>query len=145
MGAMCRQELNSPTAQVFALLFLLWVLSRFQGPEQTRTVTSSLGAGAIAGCHFPPAPVPFLFGLAGLKENVVYVCILCWDLKSGHTMCSTMQHPKKNTISIKMGMLMSKFVLKNLILIQNLIIVFMSKFVFPAQSLSNLLNSCSRL
>ena len=95
MGAMRRQELDSSTAQVFALLLLLWVCIRVQF-------------------------------VLGFEEWAYYV--------QHHV-----QHPKKNTISIKMGMLMSKFVLKNLFLIQSLIITFMSKFVFPAQSLSNLL------
>ena len=95
----------------------------FQGTEQTRTVPSSLGAGAIAGVPFPPRSCPFSFGLAGLKEHVVYVCILCWDLKSGHTMCSTMcSIQKRIRFPSLMGMLMSKLVLKNLFLIQNFLL-----------------------
>ena len=81
VGVVRRQELDSSTAQVFALLFLLWVLSRFQGPEQTRTVTSSLGAGAIAGVPFPPRSCPFSFGLAGL-------CAFCVEIWRVGILCA---------------------------------------------------------
>ena len=141
---MCRQELDSSTAQVFALLFLLWVLSRFQGPEHGNFFT-------VCWCHcwgaIPPCSCPFSFGLAGLRENAfgLRVHFVLGFEEWAYYVQHHVQHPKKNTISIKMGMLMSKFVLKNLSLIQSLIIIFMSKFVFPAQSLSNLLSSCSRL